>query len=495
MIKRFIFTVAVFFSSVSLSFAANATQHETPPGLGETDFLKTITELYSFAQGLGVALAVGVIVIGGIYIGVSGAVDKKKEGKDMITSAILGLILLFGAHLILRTINPQLVTLTLPELEKPEKNPECTKESTLQEFISVDVKNQDGSIEAEQQKNPEYKPGGLKPCGRGEAPVAITGGKQICQCYIPEPEVCPGKAIEGCPKFEDFIKGENASGKHILCEKKFFCSTPDFKEWVKEGMTVFKYPFYYVAGKELPLPSGIDYLTRNTDPPAAGVENAQCLIYAFNRVEDDDGKIKQKIYPKSNNFGAWLPCVAPDGVEQPEGEEKTETQGEGGNRNVTNDNCPASQKATVEEINAQMALVGLDTGIPISSSCGKGAGGGACIDQQYAGCTSLTGLPKSTAKNLNKIYSGCLQESGCSFIITGGTEVGHNAHGPDRPVVDLGWNDALAKLLTKKRSSDALAIKRFYQITKICTTPEDKEYRFNCNYDEKIRHLHVEFKL
>ncbi|MFA6407563.1 MAG: pilin [Candidatus Paceibacterota bacterium] len=69
-----------------------------------------ISTLYQFAVGISGIVAVGMIVIGGIYISVSGSVDKKSEGKDMITQALFGLALLLGSWLILNTINPKLVT-------------------------------------------------------------------------------------------------------------------------------------------------------------------------------------------------------------------------------------------------------------------------------------------------------------------------------------------------------------------------------------------------
>jgi len=71
-----------------------------------------IGTIYRFAIGISGILAVGMIVAGGIYISVSGAVDKQAEGKDMIISAVWGLVLLFGSYIILNTINPRIVNLT-----------------------------------------------------------------------------------------------------------------------------------------------------------------------------------------------------------------------------------------------------------------------------------------------------------------------------------------------------------------------------------------------
>lgn len=90
------------------------------PGVGfleeKVGFLEFIESFHRFALGIGGILAVGMIVVGAIYISASGAIDKQSEGKSMITSAILGLALLFGSTLILRTLNPQLAILTAPHM-------------------------------------------------------------------------------------------------------------------------------------------------------------------------------------------------------------------------------------------------------------------------------------------------------------------------------------------------------------------------------------------
>jgi len=74
-----------------------------------------ITSLYQFGIGISGILAVGMIVFGAILYSTSaGQGDRQREGKDMITSALWGILLLFGAYLILKTINPDLVLLREP---------------------------------------------------------------------------------------------------------------------------------------------------------------------------------------------------------------------------------------------------------------------------------------------------------------------------------------------------------------------------------------------
>jgi len=73
-----------------------------------------INLVFRFALGIGGFLAVGMIVWGAILISISGSVDKSKEGKSHIQAAFLGLAMLAGTYLILKTINPRLVVLTAP---------------------------------------------------------------------------------------------------------------------------------------------------------------------------------------------------------------------------------------------------------------------------------------------------------------------------------------------------------------------------------------------
>ncbi|GEM_PF-2901156 len=71
-----------------------------------------IARLYQIALAIAGILAVAIIVTGSLfYTFAGGNTDRQREGKDMITSALWGVALLFGSYLILNTINPELVTL------------------------------------------------------------------------------------------------------------------------------------------------------------------------------------------------------------------------------------------------------------------------------------------------------------------------------------------------------------------------------------------------
>jgi len=99
---------SIFDVSFSLPCVGNT------PCPNPSDLPGFILRLYRFGAGIAGILAVGMIVFGAIYRMLNpGSADKQKEGVDMITSAIWGLVLLFGSYLILKTVNPRLVILDL----------------------------------------------------------------------------------------------------------------------------------------------------------------------------------------------------------------------------------------------------------------------------------------------------------------------------------------------------------------------------------------------
>ncbi|KXB08620.1 hypothetical protein AKJ56_00720 [candidate division MSBL1 archaeon SCGC-AAA382N08] len=134
------------------------------------DIAGSINHFYRVALGLGGIAAVAVIVIGGIMYATSGAIDKKNTGKEFITSAIWGLVLLLGAFIVLNTINPQLTKLGQPE------TPEYTfGTSELIEGASCS-------------ENPD-----LETCAPGVRPQNEEGELTCC---IPQELTCPQDKLQ-----------------------------------------------------------------------------------------------------------------------------------------------------------------------------------------------------------------------------------------------------------------------------------------------------------
>jgi len=116
--KRFLIIslLIIFLFSVLIKPALAARELEVQiPGLKTTtlpalpDYIKAIFEFSLMAVGI---ICFGALIYGGIrWLTSAGNPAVLSDAKDQIFSALLGLIILFSAYLILRTINPELVIL------------------------------------------------------------------------------------------------------------------------------------------------------------------------------------------------------------------------------------------------------------------------------------------------------------------------------------------------------------------------------------------------
>lgn len=75
--------------------------------------------LYKYAIGLAATLAVIMIIWGGLEISTQDSVSKQGAGRERITEAIIGLILVLSPVLVFSIINPSILnlSLSLPELK------------------------------------------------------------------------------------------------------------------------------------------------------------------------------------------------------------------------------------------------------------------------------------------------------------------------------------------------------------------------------------------
>jgi hypothetical protein len=73
---------------------------------------------------------------------------------------------------------------------------------------------------------------------------------------------------------------------------------------------------------------------------------------------------------------------------------------------------------------------------------------GPCTSGGTSGCTNLVGLPTNAISGVEQLNKDC----GCSIMITGGTEGGHQTHGPDKPVMDLSSSPALDAYMMRQSS-------------------------------------------
>jgi len=113
------------FIYVNYANAADAEVGQTPlaeqfhfPWSEASDIAGLIKQIYLIALGLIGALALAMIIFGGIqYATSAGNPSRQTDARDRITQAIWGVVLLLCAYLIFNTINPDLIKLKEPEIE------------------------------------------------------------------------------------------------------------------------------------------------------------------------------------------------------------------------------------------------------------------------------------------------------------------------------------------------------------------------------------------
>ena len=94
---------------------------------------------YRLALMIGGIVVFARIVYGGIkYILAAGSASGQSDARDIITQAIWGLLLLFGAFLILNTISPSLTKLAEPGLQDFDTSPSDFKPETQYRQMTVE---------------------------------------------------------------------------------------------------------------------------------------------------------------------------------------------------------------------------------------------------------------------------------------------------------------------------------------------------------------------
>lgn len=84
----------------------------------QTDFAGFLAQLYRLALILGGTAVFARVVYGGIMYTISGGVvNKQKEAQEIFTNAAWGGGLLLASYLILKTINPALVVISVPSID------------------------------------------------------------------------------------------------------------------------------------------------------------------------------------------------------------------------------------------------------------------------------------------------------------------------------------------------------------------------------------------
>jgi len=121
--KQTIFALLVLITLNVLFPATALAQAERQGPCADSENLAfCIVNIYRWALGVAVLLALVMIIFAGyLYMTAGGDAQRVASAKEKFTNAFIGIIILFAAVLILRTINPDLVL--LPEDPLPTTTP------------------------------------------------------------------------------------------------------------------------------------------------------------------------------------------------------------------------------------------------------------------------------------------------------------------------------------------------------------------------------------
>ncbi len=98
---------------VPLPGTTKCTTPSDDPAKCTTTLSQYLPAAFNLAVGIAVALAFIYITIGGVMYATSDALSGKSQGRDYITNALIGLLLVIGSYVILWTINPKILDITI----------------------------------------------------------------------------------------------------------------------------------------------------------------------------------------------------------------------------------------------------------------------------------------------------------------------------------------------------------------------------------------------
>ena len=110
------------FVGTKMSVFIPGVTHKTPDGFyAVKDLSCYLANLYKYFAGvIGILATVMIIYAGFRYITSFGNASRMSAAKDQIFSAVIAIIITLGTYIFLYTINPRIVTLSLPSVEEIE---------------------------------------------------------------------------------------------------------------------------------------------------------------------------------------------------------------------------------------------------------------------------------------------------------------------------------------------------------------------------------------
>jgi len=119
-----------------------------------------------------------------------------------------------------------------------------------------------------------------------------------------------------------------------------------------------------------------------------------------------------------------------------------------------------------------------------------------CATPSDTNCTSLDGMPTAAIDHLIALKNAC--GSGCTFVVTGGTEAGHQSHGPGKPMIDIRDDSGIRTFLQAQRTAQTYGS---FGIGQICTVAAgdlttisyNHSYASTCQDPSSVAHFHFSF--
>lgn len=167
--------------------------------------------IFNFALwGAGIVALMMIIIAGTRYLIASVKPEEKKEAKNQITSALIGLIILVFSIIVLNEINTDIKDVTLSELEEPTVSGPgiwvCSKKiENFEQFIK-------GSLQLEKEERDEKMDEISKNCLRASSKSIVPGDFEPKEIYL----------IEGKENIEYAVvlhESKNFTGKCLLLDK------------------------------------------------------------------------------------------------------------------------------------------------------------------------------------------------------------------------------------------------------------------------------------
>lgn len=142
----------------------------------KTIFPEYISAMYRFAIWIAITLGIFMMMVGGFqWLTAGGSPDRVGKAKGYISNAITGIIIALFSFIILQTINPRLVELSLPGINGPKigqlKGNSCCYNAQSKE-VAIDALLEEGKTCKDLE--PIYGGPGWAECSRGSACTCET---------------------------------------------------------------------------------------------------------------------------------------------------------------------------------------------------------------------------------------------------------------------------------------------------------------------------------